>query len=151
MMKKILPQANNLDTLINVFIYFCNKKNCTLQDIANFCNFDVRQASYYLNACLYLDLVDEKQNLTEFGNKVLTLPNKIREQIYARIINDKLIGKVFARILLFPEDNIKNFTIDLLSEHYPEYSEAVIKRRTSTIINWCKDIINYTSKEISCL
>ena len=35
-MKKILPQANNLNTLIKVFIYYSNKKECSLQDIADF-------------------------------------------------------------------------------------------------------------------
>ena len=57
-MKKLLPQANDLEKVINVFVYTLSKSNCTKQDIADFCQFDIRQADYYLGACHYLNLLD---------------------------------------------------------------------------------------------
>jgi len=143
-MNKIIPQANSLETLIKVFIYFANKKDCSLQDIADFIGFAPRQASYYLNACYYLDLVDETGTmLSELGNCIVQQPNKINELIYSRVIEDKLIGKVFTKMLFFPYENIKKYTMDLLSKEWPEYKEGVIERRTSTLVSWCNDIIKY--------
>ena len=52
-MKKLLPQANSLDTVIKVFVYVASKQSCTQSDIADFCSFEPRQAAYYLNACYY--------------------------------------------------------------------------------------------------
>ena len=143
-MNKIIPQANSLDTLIKVFIYFANKKDCSLQDIADFIGFSPRQASYYLNACYYLDLVDETGTiLSDFGKSIVQCPNMINELIYSRIIEDRLIGKVFTKMLFFPNENIKSFTMNLLSREWPEYKEGVIERRTSTLVSWCNDIIKY--------
>lgn len=87
-MKKILPQANNLNTLIKVFIYYSNKKECSLQDIADFCNFEIRQASYYLNACVFLGLIDEDNKLSQIGKEIITDVSTIRQSIYIRIITD---------------------------------------------------------------
>lgn len=140
-MKKLLPQANSLDTLINVFIYFGNKKNCTIMDIASFCNFEPRQAQYYLSACIYLDLIDENTEITEYGKSLFVDNSLIREKIYERIISDEIIGKVFSHMLFFGD--VKDFSYDLLKKYYPEYSDAVIERRASTLKNWCSEIIDY--------
>ena len=142
-MKKILPQANNLNTLIKVFIYYSNKKECSLQDIADFCNFEIRQASYYLNACVFLGLIDEDNKLSQIGKEIITDVSTIRQSIYIRIITDDLIGKIFSQLLIKPKENIKDFTCKLILENYPDYSMPVIERRASTIINWCQEIIEY--------
>ena len=140
-MKKLLPQANNLDTLIKVFIYFGNKKDCTVQDIADFIGFEPRQAQYYLSACIYLDLIDETPELTEFGKSLFVEPSLIKYKVYERIISDEVIGKVFAHLILF-DDDIKEYSCKIIKSFYPDYSEAVIERRASTINNWCKEIRN---------
>lgn len=139
-MKKLLPQANNLDTLIKVFIYFGNKENCTINDIANFIGFEPRQAQYYLSACIYLDLIDEKPKLTEFGKSLFEDPTTIKNKIYERIISDEVIGKVFAHLLLF-NDDVKDYSFEIVKNYYQDYSYAVIERRASTIKNWCEKIL----------
>lgn len=144
-MKKLLPQANNLDTLIKVFIYFGNKKDCTVQDIADFIGFEPRQAQYYLSACIYLDLIDETPELTEFGKFLFDEPTLIKSRIYERIISDEIIGKIFAHFLLI-EDNIKEYSCSLIKQYYPDYSDAVIERRASTLINWIKEIKKHIRK-----
>lgn len=140
-MKKLLPQANNLDTVIKVFIYFGNKDNCTIQDIANFIDFEPRQAQYYLSACIYLDLIDETPKLTDFGKSLFDDPSLIKDKIYERIISDEIIGKIFAHLLLFNVD-IKDYSFKIIKMYYPDYSDAVIERRASTIKNWC-EVIKY--------
>ncbi len=139
-MKKLLPQANNLDTLIKVFIQFGNKQDCTIQDIADFIGFEPRQAQYYLSACIYLDLIDETPKLTEFGESLFDDPSLIKDRIYERIISDEIIGKIFAHALLFEAD-LKEYSCKVIREFYPDYSEVVIERRASTLRNWCHEIM----------
>lgn len=141
-MKKILPQANNLETVIKVFIYFGNKVGCTIQDIANFCGFDPRQAQYYLSACIYLDLITEDLQLTEYGKSLFGEPTLIKKKIYEKIISDEVIGKIFAHMLFFEED-IKKYASFIIKRYYPEYSDAVVERRASTLKNWCMEIKKY--------
>lgn len=138
-MKKLLPQANNLDTLIKVFIYFGNKKDCTVQEIADFIGFEPRQAQYYLSACIYLDLIDETPELTEFGKTLFVEPSLIKYKIYERIISDEVIGKIFAHLLF--NDELKEYSYKIIKNYYPDYSDAVIERRASTLLNWCKEIL----------
>lgn len=141
-MKKLLPQANSLDTVIKVFVYACTKKECTQADIAEFCSFEPRQAAYYLNACYYLGLVDDKGSVTTLGKDILEKPDEIKQQVYWLILNDDVIGTVFNYKLIFPNKDAREFTIKWLEGKYPDYSGAVIERRASTLLNWCDEILD---------
>ena len=141
-MNKLLPQANKLDTVIKVFVYACNKINCTQNDIATFCGFEPRQAAYYLNACYYLGLINEDGSVSELGEEILANPSNVKLRVYELIINDPLIGEIFAHKFLFPSDDNKEFAIEWLKKNFPEYSDAVIERRASTLLNWCDEILN---------
>ena len=92
---------------------------------------------------MYLDLLDEYLQVTEFGKRMLENSSEIRRSIYARIISDELIGKLFAHMLLYPQEDPKEFGIEYLSPLFPEYGDAVIQRRLSTLLNWCKEVIDY--------
>ena len=140
-MKKLLPQANKLDTVIKVFVYACNKINCTQNDIATFCGFEPRQAAYYLNACYYLGLINEDGSVSELGKEILIKPSDVKRRVYELIINDPLIGEIFAHKFLFPNDDDKAFAVYCIKKHFPDYSNAVIERRASTLLNWCDDIL----------
>ena len=63
--------------------------------------------------------------------------------IYERILNDSLIGKIFTHYLVFPVTEIKSFAFREVSTLYPDYREAVIKRRVSTILSWCEEIMTF--------
>lgn len=141
-MKKLLPQANNLDTVVKVFVYACNKINCTQNDIASFCGFEPRQAAYYLNACFFLGLIDSKGDVSELGEEILATPSNVKLRVYELIINDPLIGEIFAHKLIFPTDDNKAFAVDWLKKNFPDYSQAVIERRASTLLNWCDEILS---------
>ena len=140
-MKRLLPQANSLDTVIKVFVYASNKRDCTMADIASFCSFEPRQAAYYINACYYLGLVDESGKITNLGSQIMNNISEIKQQIYWLIVEDEIIGKIFNYKLIFPEKDARAFSINYLTERFPEYSEAVIKRRASTLLNWCDEIL----------
>ena len=89
-MKKLLPQANTLATVIRTFKLIGNSKGCTLADIASFNDFDVRQASYYSNACYFLGLIDEELKLTSLGEDIMTVPQNVKVKIYELIIKHDL-------------------------------------------------------------
>ena len=146
-MKKLLPQANSLSTVIDVFIYVSTMTKWTLNDVAEFCKFDVRQSSYYINACYYLSLLNEDGTLSEDGKAVISNPSKIKENVYQRVVSDTLVSKVFAKLLVEGESGLKEFTIKTIKQAYPEYSDAVVIRRSSTLINWCIEIRDYIARK----
>lgn len=142
-MKKILIQANNLDVVIDTFLYIFYHPNCAKQDLANYCGFTLRQVDYYTNACKYLDLIDEHWKLTPLAKDiVLNNPAEITERIYERIITDELMGPIFARMYVLPSSNHSEYALELVKEYYPGYSDAVYVRRSDNIVKWCKRIIN---------
>ena len=141
-MGKILIQANNLDMVIDTFMYIYMHPGCKKQDLADYCGFSLRQADYYTNACIYLDLINDDWSKTPLAVDIFTNnPAEISERVYARIISDELMGKIFARIYVLPNEDPSKFALELTKEYYPGYSEAVYERRSDNIVKWCRRII----------
>lgn len=142
-MKKLLPQANTLATVIRTFKLIANMPGCKLEEIAIFNKFDIRQASYYTNACYFLDLIKEDLSLTPLGQELMNQPRDVRIRIYELIIKHNLIGALFAKVVLYPRDKAIEESKELVRSKYPIYGEAVIDRRTRCLIGWCEEIITY--------
>ena len=142
-MKKLLPQANTLATVIRTFKFIGNTMNCTLNDISDFNKFEVRQAAYYSNACYFLDLIDENLKLTSLGESIMQEPRRAKVRIYELIIKNGLIGQLFAKTALYPKRTAVKEGKELVRKLYPEYGEAVIDRRTRCLIGWCEEILDY--------
>ena len=94
-MKRLLPQANNLSTVIDVFIFISSMKNWNINDVADFCKFNVRQSSYYINACYYLGLTEKDGKISDEGKAIISNPSSIKERVYEKVISDQLISKIF--------------------------------------------------------
>ena len=142
-MKKLLPQANTLATVIRTFKLIGNMDNCTLEDIAEFNRFEKRQAAYYSNACYYLDLIDENLKLTPLGKDLMSEPRSVKVKVYEIIIRHELIGQLFAKTALYSKRIAVRDGKELVRAIYPDYGEAVIDRRTRCLIGWCEEIIEY--------
>ena len=147
-MKKLLPQANTLATVIRTFKLIGNTTNCTLADIASFNNFELRQASYYSNACYFLDLIDEDLKLTPVGEDIMADPQNAKVRIYELIIKHELTGQIFAKTALYPKRKVIKDCKELVRSLYPEYGEAVIDRRTKCLIGWCEEILDYMKTSV---
>lgn len=150
-MKKILPQANDLDHVIDVVAYINSCPRCSLDDIAEYMGFTYRQARYYFDAARYLDLVDEQRNPTSLTKDIYKrFPESVTECVYERIITDELMGQVFAKAFLFPSCDVEKYSQELVSIYYPEIvGNTTFKRRSHVIVLWCERIIKYvTSKHI---
>ncbi len=146
-MKKLLPQANTLATVVRTFKLIANTTDCTLDDIADFNNFEKRQAAYYSNACYFLGLIDEELHLTPLGQDIMSAPRQAKVRIYELIIEHELIGKLFAKTSLYSRDEAFKDGKKLVKSLYPEYGEAVIDRRTKCLIGWCEEILDYIKEQ----
>ena len=142
-MKKILPQANDLDKVIDVFVYTLTKTNCTQKDIADFCKFEQRQARYYLSACVYLNLLDENMHGTVEGNEIFNSRKNIKEKVYRQIITNPFIGKIFSFRLFSTHKEALNYACQIAQNEYPDYSLSVLRRRSKSLLGWCEEIIDY--------
>lgn len=142
-MKKLLPQANTLATVIRTFKLIGNTMGCTMSDIASFNDFDIRQASYYSNACYFLDLIDEELKLSPLGEDIMKDPKNAKVRVYELIIKHEIIGQLFAKTALYPKRTAIKEGKELVRSLYPEYGEAVIDRRTKCLIGWCEEIIDF--------
>ena len=146
MMKKLLPQANSFETIIKVFLFAGIKERYDKDDIAEFCEFDKRQADYYLGACMYLGLFDEEGALTPVGRDIIENDREhCKERLYELVITDELAGKFFAKLATtknYDINEIREYAAQLTRERY-EYSDAVINRRSSAIVGWCEEILEY--------
>ena len=144
---KILIQANNLDTVVDAFMYIYQHPGCTKEELADYYGFSLRQVDYYTNACKYLDLIDEGWGKTPLSVDIFeNNPAEVTERVYARIISDEVIGKIFARIFALPNEDHLNYAIQLVKSYFPSYSETVYRRRADNMIKWSKKIINYLTK-----
>ena len=144
-MKKILPQANDLDKVIDVMTFIHYNPGCSYKDIADYIGFTERQAKYYSDACVYLDLVDDNRRPTAICEDIFNNSQfNITERVYERIILDELMGQVFARTYLQPDSDLDSFSQELVSYYHPEIaSSSTFERRTHNIVLWCKRIIRY--------
>lgn len=142
-MKKLLPQANTLATIIRTFKLIANTEKCTLDEIAEFNKFEKRQASYYTNACYFLGLINEDLTLTPLGEEIMLDPPNAKIRVYELIIKHELIGQLFAKTSLYSKLIAVKESKEIVRAHYPEYGEAVIDRRTKCIIGWCEEVIEY--------
>ena len=142
-MRKLLPQANSLDVIIETFKYCIEHPSYKKLELADHIGYNLRQVDYYLNACIYLDLLDTDGKATEYSIGLYNLKDQLRLGIYERIMNDPLVGKIFTHYLVFSKDGLKDFAYKEVSSQYPEYGDAVIRRRVSTLLSWCEELITF--------
>lgn len=147
-MGKILIQANNLDTVIDVFMYIYQHQGCGKQEIADYCGFTIRQVDYYTNACKYLELINKDWTPTSLANDIFeNNPAEVTERVYELITKDKLIGQIYRRMLeQYDDDNISDFAKNLVMSYYPGLSDSVYERRSDNLVKWCKKIISYNNQ-----
>ena len=146
-MRKILIQANNLDTVIDTFMYIYMHPGCTKQELADYCGFSLRQVDYYTNACKYLDLINNDWSPTDLAKDIFeNNPAEVTERVYKRIAEDEMIGQIYQRMIEYPNSNIAEFAKELVMDYYPGFSDAVYNRRSDNMVKWCKKILNYNKK-----
>lgn len=143
------PQADDFNKIINI-LNISNIENITNKEKIKIIIGDVtdRQVQYYLSACIFLGILDDKKQMTKLGIYLRKLSMIDQEIELARIIISKdVFGYVY---FLEKRINTKLFrseVIDIMKKYALFNSEEVYKRRAQTIIKWIEWINNVFSSD----
>lgn len=139
------PQADKFDRVIDL-CFILLQRDLGLEEITEEYEFDIRQASYYSSAAIYLGLIEKSDvtgvtqfNLTDIGRQIFNLDYKSRQ---LGIINLILQHKVFYDVYLRTADKTNPLDLDSIVEImksnnlYKIESDETYRRRAQTIRSW---------------
>lgn len=138
------PQANDFQKVISIINIDDDEK---LKDYSSMCVYlgDItpRQVDYYISACIYLGLLDERKVFTELGQHLHVMGATAQIAELARyIISDEIFGTVYFRQKVLGFELGNEDVVDIMKEHIVFESEAMYKRRASTVMSWVRWIDN---------
>ncbi len=139
------PQADKFDRVIDL-CFILLQRELDLEEITEEYDFDIRQASYYSSAAMYLGLIEKIENpnlpkfmLTDIGRRIFNLDYKARQLALVKLI---LQHKVFHDVYLRTLFNNSLINLDLIVEImksnnlYKIESDATYRRRAQTVRSW---------------
>ena len=134
------PQANDFQKVISIINIDDDEK---LKDYGYMCIYlgeiSPRQVDYYISACIYIGLLDEHKAFTELGQRLHQMGTTDKMAELARyIISDEIFGTVYFRQKLLGFDLETEDVVDIMKEYIVFESEAMYKRRASTVLSWVR-------------
>lgn len=132
------PQADNIDKLLKIIninspasLSDKTRMKVILGDITE------RQVQYYLNAVIYLDVINSKKEFTEFGMHIRN-SNSVEQMI---LLSQKIVSKDVFGIVYFSElisgcKLTKEEIIAIMKKYVIFNSEQLYLRRAQTVISW---------------
>lgn len=135
-----LPQANDINKIIKILM--ADEKVLTDKDYA----MEVigvttpRQVSYYISALQYLNYITKDNKFNNNAIKLEKDQDKIIEDIYNKLLNDKICGTIFNKFRETEELN-KEEIINIIKENKINLADSTIRRRASTIKAWVEWMI----------
>lgn len=131
------PQANDINKII-ALPFLISQGMYTPGSIAEYFNFSLRQASYYLETCCNLDLVESRSGkfrLTTRGEDFTSLsPDKRNIFLGKRIMELSIFRKILSR--LYEEKELTWGRIAEIIRANSNLSGVTPHRRTSTLKSW---------------
>lgn len=137
--KIIFPQANDFNKVIRI-IYLSENELLDNQLLSNHLELETdRQISYYLNAAIYLGIINQDKKFTDFGWKLKESGNDtLKNMLSMKIVSKAVFGDVFF-YKYFHGVDLKNDEIAQLMLIDSEVnSDSVAERRASTVTSWLK-------------
>ena len=140
------PQADSFNRVLGIVDMVSSDIN-NATDIAEEYGFDVRQGSYYISACKYLDLITSSDKTGEYklsskGFMITNLDMRSRNEM---LIKEILSHKVFYYTYKYYVDNNVMPSKDIIISFMKEYSDITnsetLNRRSSTVRGWIEWII----------
>lgn len=140
------PQADSFNRVLGIVDMVSSDIN-NASDIAEEYGFDVRQGSYYISACKYLDLITPSDKTGEYklsskGFMITNLDMRSRNEM---LIKKILSHKVFYYTYKYYVDNNVMPSKDIIISFMKEYSDITnsetLNRRSSTVRGWIEWII----------
>lgn len=143
------PQADDFDKIIEI-LQFHNEEdlNDVMKISSRLGDISDRQVSYYISAAMFLGFVEKKNGKRVFSKHALEIKKMNTYMRNAEIISIILLNPVFNKIyvnsvLLGQQE--QEAVVDILKQYYPEYSDAILKRRSQTIISWINWVLGHLS------
>ncbi len=143
------PQADDFDKIIQI-LHFPNDED--LNDIIKISSrlgdISDRQVSYYVSAAMFLGFVEVTNGKRVFSKHAIAIKNMNTYMQNAEIISTILLNPVFNKTyvysVLFGQQE-PSVVADILNQYYPDYSDAIYKRRAQTVISWVNWVISHLS------
>lgn len=142
-MKYTLPQANDLDKVISVFLYVGNAQNHDDESIAKFCKFDARQSKYYLAACYFLGLVDSEGNQTEESKDAMANNIAPKRYVYGKIVSHKDLSRIVAQLIIHKDEDAAYKCAETIVVEDGKYHGSTAERRADVMFKWCKIVVDF--------
>ncbi len=142
-MKKVLfPQANNFELIFKV-LYDIGPDGITKDAISKKYKMDERQGSYYLDALLYLDVV-EKYNIKYFlnakGIKIrLTSADDSKKVFCDYVLSHPFLGELYKQTQKMEQkEKLEYISAEIFNQYGLNSNTSA--RRASSIVSWFSTI-----------
>jgi hypothetical protein len=135
--KQLIPQANNLDKIIE-FIFKVHEGINDYKAIAEQFKFDQRQSSYYREAAEALNLITKengKYYLTPTAQKLIQLPIEQRNIFFTNLLLDFNLIKDAIKILQL-KHTLSSIDFEQLIQKNSTLSGTTIRRRAESLKAW---------------
>lgn len=100
-------------------------------------NISERQVTYYLSACMYLNLVTKDKTFSPLGKSIRELSQtRQRIELIRLLISDKVFGTVFITEKVYGVKLEKEEIIEIIKSEFPSYSDELYDRRYQTVKKW---------------
>lgn len=135
---KKFPQADSIDKILYIIKQFDEDELKEKEYLAKSVDIAPRQVDYYLDALIFLDIVDEEYNYTETAVAIISADTE-QKKLHLRnlIINRPVFKSVYKSIMhkkAFPDRK----TIAYLIQQYFDLNDMTAERRSSTVVKWIK-------------
>jgi DNA adenine methylase len=136
-MQNILPQANNMDSIIKLAMLCDNE---ALKDKKRLLEIigakSERQVIYYLQALQYLGYINQTPKYSDRICSIHDDEKAVKKDIFNQLINDDLFKPIYQDALI-NRSKISNERIcEAIESKKLELADSTIKRRASTIKTW---------------
>ncbi len=144
MKKTVFPQANNLE-LIYKILFDIGPEGVTKENISNKYNMDERQGAYYLDALVYIGVV-EKINVKYFLNEKgvfvrLQASDECKKSFCSFIIEHPFLGDLYKNTMNMNSDEKLVYISSRITNVY-DLNLNTSNRRASSIVSWFNYINN---------
>lgn len=140
-MRKIpFPQANNLELIFNIF-WYVDENGISKEDVISKSSLTTeREASYYLDALLYIGLLEKikrKYFLNDEGWRIKRLPrNMVRCAFAIKLLENEFIDELYGQVSGIQDKAASlQYIADRISEQ-ESLGQNTSLRRASTVLSW---------------
>ena len=143
------PQADDFNKIISLLniedeslLKNKNKISMLFDGIAE------RQVQYYLSACMYLGLINNKKEFTITGKRIRGLSRTEQDiELAQLIVSHDVFGHIYFLEKRISAKLDRNDVVDCLKKYVSFDSEEMYKRRSQTVIKWIEWINTLFNEE----